>query len=135
MQVLEWCLALGVRCLSVYAFSTENFKRTAAEVQVLFTLAEARGLLRTSTRPTLSRRNVCMSNHPEGKSRGHVRSRLESSVLNDPAARRGWTRWRAARSSGRHPTRHHTLHAPILSTIRNMGFEWPDPDSGSRSIL
>jgi len=42
MEVLEWCLALGVRCLSVYAFSTENFKRTAAEVEVLFTLAEAR---------------------------------------------------------------------------------------------
>ena len=38
--MLEWCLALGVRCLSVYAFSTENFKRTSVEIDTLFSLAE-----------------------------------------------------------------------------------------------
>ena len=42
LEVLEWCLALGVRCLSVYAFSTDNFRRSDAEVTLLFELAERR---------------------------------------------------------------------------------------------
>ena len=42
LEVLEWCLALGVRCLSVYAFSTDNFQRSDAEVTLLFELAERR---------------------------------------------------------------------------------------------
>ena len=40
LDVLEWCLGLGVECLSVYAFSTENFKRTQTEIDTLFALAE-----------------------------------------------------------------------------------------------
>ena len=40
MQALEWCLELGVPCVSVYAFSLENFNRSAAEVAVLMDLAE-----------------------------------------------------------------------------------------------
>lgn len=40
LEVLQWSLALGVECLSVYAFSTDNFKRSSAEVDVLFELAE-----------------------------------------------------------------------------------------------
>ena len=42
LDVLEWCLALGVRCLSVYAFSTDNFKRSEAEIATLMDLAERR---------------------------------------------------------------------------------------------
>ena len=42
LEVLEWCLALGVRCLSVYAFSTDNFKRSEAEIATLMDLAERR---------------------------------------------------------------------------------------------
>jgi tritrans,polycis-undecaprenyl-diphosphate synthase [geranylgeranyl-diphosphate specific] len=37
-QVLEWCLELDIRVLTVYAFSTENFQRSEAEVQELMTL-------------------------------------------------------------------------------------------------
>lgn len=38
--VTETCCALGVKCLTVYAFSTENWKRPADEVQSLFGLLE-----------------------------------------------------------------------------------------------
>lgn len=37
-EVLEWCLELGIRVLTVYAFSTENFKRSKKELDVLFKL-------------------------------------------------------------------------------------------------
>lgn len=38
-DVLEWCLELGVRIVTVYAFSIENFKRPRAEVDDLMSLA------------------------------------------------------------------------------------------------
>lgn len=38
--VTETCCALGVKYLTVYAFSTENWKRPAEEVQALFGLLE-----------------------------------------------------------------------------------------------
>ena len=40
MDCLEWCLELGVEVVSVYAFSIENFRRDAAEVESLMSLAE-----------------------------------------------------------------------------------------------
>ena len=40
MQVLEWCLELGIRVVSVYAFSIENFKRDRGEVDGLMGMAE-----------------------------------------------------------------------------------------------
>ena len=40
MQVLEVCLKLGIKCVTVYAFSIENFKRSAEEVDALMELAE-----------------------------------------------------------------------------------------------
>jgi tritrans,polycis-undecaprenyl-diphosphate synthase [geranylgeranyl-diphosphate specific] len=39
-QVLHWCLELGVRNLTTYAFSTENFKRNEEEKMHLFSLME-----------------------------------------------------------------------------------------------
>jgi len=38
--VTETCCEIGVGCLTVYAFSTENWKRPAAEVHALFGLLE-----------------------------------------------------------------------------------------------
>lgn len=35
----EWCFELGVTTLSVYALSTENFKRSSEELEALFDLA------------------------------------------------------------------------------------------------
>lgn len=37
-DVLEWCLDLGIRTLTVYAFSTENFDRDPDEVSFLMNL-------------------------------------------------------------------------------------------------
>jgi tritrans,polycis-undecaprenyl-diphosphate synthase [geranylgeranyl-diphosphate specific] len=39
-QVLDWCLELGIRYLTVYAFSTENFLRSRGEVTRLMDLFE-----------------------------------------------------------------------------------------------
>ncbi|HEV8358818.1 MAG TPA: polyprenyl diphosphate synthase [Candidatus Thermoplasmatota archaeon] len=39
-NVLDWCLETGVRYLTVYAFSTENFRRNLLEVQLLMKLFE-----------------------------------------------------------------------------------------------
>lgn len=39
-QVLETCLHLHIRCVTVYAFSIENFKRSEAEVDALMDLAK-----------------------------------------------------------------------------------------------
>jgi ditrans,polycis-polyprenyl diphosphate synthase len=38
-QVLEWCLELGVEAVTVFAFSIDNFRRPAAEVDALMRLA------------------------------------------------------------------------------------------------
>ena len=57
LEVLEWSLALGVECLSVYAFSTDNFKRSKTEVDVLFELAERR-LDEMATSRVIHDRNV-----------------------------------------------------------------------------
>jgi tritrans,polycis-undecaprenyl-diphosphate synthase [geranylgeranyl-diphosphate specific] len=37
-QVLEWCFDLGIKNLTVYAFSTENFDRDINEVQTIMNL-------------------------------------------------------------------------------------------------
>ena len=57
LEVLEWSLALGVECLSVYAFSTDNFKRSKTELDVLFELAERR-LDEMATSPVIHDRRV-----------------------------------------------------------------------------
>ncbi|XP_008476993.1 dehydrodolichyl diphosphate synthase complex subunit DHDDS [Diaphorina citri] len=41
-ETLQWCLDLGVREVTVYAFSIENFKRTEEEVNGLMDLARAK---------------------------------------------------------------------------------------------
>jgi len=40
LAALEWCLELGVECVSVYAFSIDNYKRSSVEVELLMGLAE-----------------------------------------------------------------------------------------------
>jgi tritrans,polycis-undecaprenyl-diphosphate synthase [geranylgeranyl-diphosphate specific] len=39
-EVMEWCLDLGIRVLTVYAFSTENLKRDPSEVEYLMHIFE-----------------------------------------------------------------------------------------------
>ena len=40
-EVMTWCMDLGIRNLTVYAFSTENFNREEAEVNFLLELIES----------------------------------------------------------------------------------------------
>jgi undecaprenyl diphosphate synthase len=42
VQTLEICLRLGVKCVTVFAFAIENFKRSEAEVDALMELAETK---------------------------------------------------------------------------------------------
>ena len=42
VQILEICLRLGVKCVTVFAFSIENFKRSEEEVDALMELAESK---------------------------------------------------------------------------------------------
>jgi len=39
-ELLDWCVKLGVKCVTVYAFSTENFQRQPAEVLEIMRIAE-----------------------------------------------------------------------------------------------
>ena len=39
-QLLDWCFDLGVRCITLYSFSIENFMRTHREVEEIFGIAE-----------------------------------------------------------------------------------------------
>lgn len=39
-ETLQWCLALGVSEVTVYAFSIENFRRSTEEVDQLMALAK-----------------------------------------------------------------------------------------------
>ncbi|MFP3985395.1 MAG: polyprenyl diphosphate synthase [Candidatus Bathyarchaeia archaeon] len=38
-QLLDWCLDLGVKCVTLYSFSTENFKRAPQEVEEIMHIA------------------------------------------------------------------------------------------------
>ncbi len=39
-SVMDWCLDLGVKYITLFAFSSENFKREPEEVSFLMDLAE-----------------------------------------------------------------------------------------------
>ena len=43
-KVLEICLRLDIRCVSVYAFAIENFKRSPEEVEALMDLCQRKML-------------------------------------------------------------------------------------------
>ncbi len=55
--VTETCCEIGVGSLTVYAFSTENWKRPAEEVSALFGLLEH---FLASELPTLQANNICL---------------------------------------------------------------------------
>ena len=42
LKALEWCLELGIVCVSVYAFSIDNYKRSKEEIDLLMELMESK---------------------------------------------------------------------------------------------
>ena len=59
-QVLRWCDDLGVEELTLYAFSTENFKRPPDEKAALFDLIADR-LYSIADQPDIHERQVCIN--------------------------------------------------------------------------
>jgi tritrans,polycis-undecaprenyl-diphosphate synthase [geranylgeranyl-diphosphate specific] len=41
-QLLEWCQKLGVKSITLYAFSTENFRRSQQEIEEIMRISEER---------------------------------------------------------------------------------------------
>ena len=41
-QLIDWCLQLGVKSITLYMFSTENFQRSKSEVEEIMRIAEER---------------------------------------------------------------------------------------------
>jgi len=56
-ELLDWCLKLGVKTLTLYAFSTENFERPPNEVEAIFKVIEEK-LLKLTDDPRIYRHKV-----------------------------------------------------------------------------
>jgi hypothetical protein len=70
IAALEWCLDLGVRAVSVYAFSIDNYQRSAEEVATLMRLAEEKLGLMLQVRRRFCRRRCRLA---AARSRAHPR--------------------------------------------------------------
>ncbi|WAR06858.1 DHDDS-like protein [Mya arenaria] len=73
-ETLEWCLHLGIKEVTVYAFSIENFKRSRDEVDCLMELARQKAKLNVCFSYT-SREEICtaMRELAEGVEQGLIR--------------------------------------------------------------
>lgn len=58
IRALEWSLELGIRCVSVYAFSVDNFRRRPDEVDALMDLATEKLRLMVAEEEVLRRHGV-----------------------------------------------------------------------------
>lgn len=59
-ETLQWCLDIGIKEVTVYAFSIENFKRSNEEVEMLMSLAREKFSKLLSERDRLHERGVCI---------------------------------------------------------------------------
>lgn len=59
-QTLQWCLSLGIREVTVYAFSIENFKRSKEEVDGLMELARQKFTRLLEEQENLEKHGVCV---------------------------------------------------------------------------
>lgn len=56
-EMLEWCLRLEIKYITIYAFSTENFNRESEEVDFIMDLAEA-ALYKMADNPAVNEKKV-----------------------------------------------------------------------------
>lgn len=59
-ETLQWCLEVGIREVTVYAFSIENFKRTQEEVDTLMGLAREKFEQLLNERDRLHEKGICI---------------------------------------------------------------------------
>ncbi|XP_062996189.1 dehydrodolichyl diphosphate synthase complex subunit DHDDS [Elgaria multicarinata webbii] len=59
-QTLHWCLSMGIREVTVYAFSIENFKRPREEVEGLMELARHKFIRLLEEQENLEKYGVCV---------------------------------------------------------------------------
>ena len=59
-ETLQWCLEVGIREVTVYAFSIENFKRTQEEVDTLMGLAREKFKQLLGERDRLHEKGICI---------------------------------------------------------------------------
>ncbi|XP_050534025.1 dehydrodolichyl diphosphate synthase complex subunit DHDDS [Daktulosphaira vitifoliae] len=60
-ETLQWCLYLGVKEVTVYAFSLDNFKRTQEEIDTLFNLAREKFKRLLQEKDKLNKHGVCIN--------------------------------------------------------------------------
>lgn len=58
-ELLRWCLDLGIRTVTIYCFSTENFQRSREEVEHIFKLLDQR-LENVRTSKEIHENKVCI---------------------------------------------------------------------------
>lgn len=59
-EALQWCLDIGIKEVTVYAFSIENFKRSEDEVNTLMTLAREKFIKLIEEKDKLMERGICI---------------------------------------------------------------------------
>lgn len=59
-EALQWCLDIGIKEVTVYAFSIENFKRSKVEVDTLMELAKEKFAKLMEEKDKLNERGICI---------------------------------------------------------------------------
>lgn len=59
-EVLQWCQEIGIKEVTVYAFSIENFKRSSEEVETLMRLAREKFSKLMEERDKLNEQGICI---------------------------------------------------------------------------
>lgn len=59
-EALQWCQDIGIKEVTVYAFSIENFKRSDEEVRTLLQLVREKMLLLLEEKDKLNERGICI---------------------------------------------------------------------------
>ncbi|KAJ6630887.1 Dehydrodolichyl diphosphate synthase complex subunit DHDDS, partial [Pseudolycoriella hygida] len=60
VEILQWCLEIGVKEVTAFAFSIDNFKRSKDEVDTLMQLAKEKFLKLIEDREMLEERGICV---------------------------------------------------------------------------
>lgn len=60
VEILQWCIDVGIKEVTVYAFSIENFKRSKDEVETLLQMAKVKFEKLIEDKDKLNERGICV---------------------------------------------------------------------------